>query len=77
MQRYIRILCTQHISNITIDISNNQCTIYFVLVNWQTKHKNYNNNQIQPGNYDYVVNAETDNSYVFNIFEQTIPLKDI
>lgn len=51
--------------------------MYLVLVNRQTKHKNYNNNQIRPGNYDYVVNAETDNSFVFNIFEQTIPLQDI
>lgn len=51
--------------------------MYFALVNRQTKHKNYNNNQIRPGNYDYVGNTETDNSYVFNIFEQTIPLQDI
>lgn len=51
--------------------------MYFVLVNRQTKHKNYNNNQIQPGNYNYVVNTKTDNSFVFNIFEQTIPLQDI
>lgn len=51
--------------------------MYFVLVNRQTKHKNYNNNQIRPGNYDYVVNTETDNSYFFNIFEQIIPSQDI
>lgn len=44
--------------------------MYFVLVNRQTKHKNYNNYQIRPGNYDYVVNTETDNSYVFNIFSK-------
>lgn len=48
-----------------------------MLVNRQTKHKNYKNNQIRSGNSDYVVNTETDNSYVFNIFEQTIPLQDI
>lgn len=40
--------------------------MYFVLVNRLTEHKNYNNNQIRPGNYDYVVNTETDNSFVSN-----------